>query len=395
MNLKHLMKTLPAVALAAGASIPTLGNASSVAPNHSHVIGGAAQSVALTTVNEGPGGTATLAAAIINSSGAIEVIAYNDSSTGIKRIGSASDSGGCCGFNDSYVAITTLDPTHVATAAIGVYGLLSVQTWTIGADAVTETGSAGSSWGSGGLDFHSLAITAVSSSEVVTAARAANGGSLVVMDWNYVTGNGFENPVNYSSVTTGVVNAGYDNLGIVGTQSDQVAIAECDSSNKLKLITWQVGPSVGYYPVRQASEVVTDGCPVAVDINGTLDLEGQFVSTASLASGGAVEVATSQVTPTTIGAPEMEGAWGKATQVALCGACLLADYSTPLTAQIGLNGNLWFGPMNQDSYIGLSGSFQAVAVAPEGVGKRGYFHFATAIVNGAGNVEIDSWLLEP
>jgi hypothetical protein len=46
---------------------------------------------------------------------------------------------------------------------------------------------------------------------------------------------------------------------------------------------------------------------------------------------------------------------------------------------------------------GLSRSFQAVAVAPEGLGlgEHRYFHFATAIVNGTGDVEFDSWLLEP
>jgi hypothetical protein len=396
MNLKHLMKALPAIALVAGALTPTLSNASSVLTNHSH-IGGAAQNVALATLNEGPGGTATLAAAIINSSGAIEVIAYNDSGTGIQRIGYASDAGGCCGFNDSYVAITTLDSTHVATAVVGAFGLLFVQTWTIGSDSVTETGSDGSSWGTGGLDFRSLAITAVSPSEVVTAARAANGGNLVVMDWNYVEGNGFENPINASSVTTGVVNGGYGNLGIVGIQSDQVAIAECDSNNKLKLIAWQVGSSVGYYPVRQGSEVVTNGCPVAVDINGSLNLEGGgFVSTASLAKGGAIEVAFSDVTPTTVEVTETSSSgWGNATQVAICGTCLLGGYSTPLTAQIGLNGNLWFGGMNQDSHIGVGGTFQSVAVAPEGLDKSGKFHFATAIVNSAGNVEIDSWKLDP
>jgi hypothetical protein len=397
---RKLPKYLPLVALATGA-LPALSNADSISGLYWHV-GGGAENVAVTTLgSEGSGVDPIIVAAIINSSGAVEVIAYKDtnaSKTGIQRIGFASDGGGCCGFIDSTVAITPLDSKRVATAVVGVFGLLSVQTWTIGSDSVTETGSAGSSYGSGGLDLGPLAIAAVSSSEVVTAARDDGSGQLVVMDWQYQPDNGFENPINADAAVTGVVSGNYGALAMVATQSNQVAVAECDSEDQLKLIAWKVGSSVGYLPVRQGSNVITSGCPVAASVSGELDLlGGRFVSTAALGSGGALQVATTQVT-SSVAAPTVYAGWpGSATQVAICGDCSIDGFTQPLTAEIGHDGKLWLSTLglNLNTNIDVNDGLQSIGIAPEGADSSGKFHFVTAIVNGGGNVQINTWELKP
>jgi hypothetical protein len=401
--------SVPLLALTTAALLPGLGHASSITKGYAHTAG-SAQNVAVTVLGTpGTGHDATVVTATIDSSGAIVVTAYKDvitasgtSTAGLDRIGSASDNGGCCGFIGSSVAITPLDATRVATAVVGVEGLLWVQTWSIGAKNVTETAADSSSYSTGGLDVTSLAIAAISPSEVITAARYADWGNLVVMDWSYVPGNGFENPVDYTATMSGVIAEGRGNLSMLATQSNQVTIAECDNSSQLKLLAWKVGASVAYTPTLEGSKVITSGCPVAVDTTGGINLlGGAFVSTASLATDGALRVATSDVTAAgAFAAPTLISGWpGKGTQVALCGTCSIDGYPDGLTALLGLNGNLWLtgAGLSLDTKIAVWNGYQDIGIAAEGlvtIAGKSAFRFVTASVDPAGKLEIDTWNLE-
>jgi hypothetical protein len=402
MNLKdNVLKSGALAVLAAGALSHGLAKADSVDSLYYH-IGGGAENVALTTLGSVSSGDPIIVAAIINPSGSVEVIAYKDtnaSKTGIERLGFASDDDGGMGFAPSAVAITALGSTKVATTVVDHLGFIWVQTWSVGSAGVVETNSAmtqDSLLGSGGVSFESLAIVSPSPTEVVTAATYDGG--LVVLDWHYVADSGFVNPLNVAGAPSGDVPFGYGNLAMVVTGPSQLAVAECDNSNQLKLIAWKVGPSVSYIPKRQASSVVTGGCPVAASASGALDLTGAYVSTASVGVDGALHVANSQVTSTSVSPTVLSGWLGSVSQPAICGQCSVGGLELePLTAGIGHNGNLWFSNLvlNVDTKIAVRNVEEALAVTAEGADSAGDFRFATAVVNGAGNLQINTWKLKP
>jgi hypothetical protein len=403
MNEDKVLKSAALAVLMASALPHAAAKAESVEGLYYH-IGGGAENVALTTLRSKASGDPIIVAAIINAEGAVEVIAYEDtdkSASGIKRLGYASDDNGGMGFAPSAVSITALDSTKVATAVVDNLGLTFVQTWSVGSAGVVETNSAFTQnpvLGSSGVNFESLAIVSPSPTEVVTAATATYDGDLVVLDWHYVPGAGFVNPVNVGVGLAGDVPFGFGNLAMVVTTPSQVAVAECDGAFQLKLIAWKVGPSVSYTPKRQGSSRVSDGCPVAASVSGALDLSGTFVSTASVNADGALQVANSLVTSTSASPTFLAGWLGNVSQPAICGQCSVGgDTLEPLTAGVGRNGHLRLGnlTLNVDTHIAVTNDEQDVAITPEGADSAGNFHFATAVVNGAGNIQINTWKLKP
>jgi hypothetical protein len=51
--------------------------------------------------------------------------------------------------------------------------------------------------------------------------------------------------------------------------------------------------------------------------------------------------------------------------------------------------------LNVDTHIAVTNDEQDVAITPEGADSAGNFYFATAVVNGAGNIQINTWKLKP
>ena len=82
----------------------------------------------------------------------------------------------------------------------------------------------------------------------------------------------------------------------------------------------------------------------------------------------------------------------------VCGLCTLNGTVAPLTAEVGADGNLRFGGIgvNFDSNIsiGTESPVQSIAIAAEGLSTNGTVRsFATAVVNAAGKLQIDTWEL--
>jgi hypothetical protein len=188
-------------------------------------------SVAATTPTSSDPRSAYVVAAESAKGGALEMIAWQDTTTSLVEIGSASVANGLAVKS---VAATGLDATRVVTADVDATGALSINTWVIGGTAgiVQQDG-----YNTGPSTTTAVSIATVSSTEVVTAAEDFSG-NLVVQAWTISSG-GLPTPI-----------------GAVGSNglANQVAIATIDSgqvitavatpgSNALTITTWAVDSS--------------------------------------------------------------------------------------------------------------------------------------------------------
>jgi hypothetical protein len=183
-------------------------------------------SIATTTPTSSDPRAAYVVAAETNKSGALKVIAWQDTTTSLVQIGHAS--GG--GLAVRSVAATGLDATRVVTADVDETGALSINTWAIGGSTgVTKQNG----YSTGPKTATAVSIATVSSTQVVTATEDFSG-NLAVEEWT-ISAGGLPTPI-------GVVE--YDGpanqVAIATISSDQVITVVGTTSNTLIVTTWAV-----------------------------------------------------------------------------------------------------------------------------------------------------------
>jgi len=197
--------------------------------------------------------SAYVVAATGDAKGKLQVTAWQDTTKALVQVGQA-DLGG---NKVEALAATGLDATHVVTADIDDEGTLYVKTWTIGGTAGVALLNKESVPSAGQLLYTeppNLAVTALSSTEVVTAYQDANG-NLKVKAWTV------------SDTSTAPVPLGSDWHG--GPVSE-VSMAEIDSetvitattvpfTNTLVITTFGVDSSGVHLQDQTSLENVVDG----------------------------------------------------------------------------------------------------------------------------------------
>ncbi len=196
---------------------------------------GSMASVATTTPTTSAPRAAYVVAAETNTSGALQVVAWQDTTTSLVNIGSASVSNG---LPIQSVAASGLDANRVVTADVDSTGALSIDTWVIGgaAGVVQQNGY---STGPGVADTivdADVSITTVSSTLVVTAFNDSSG-NVVIQAWTISSG-GLPTPlsdVGHNGPATQVA--------IATINSGQVITAAGTGNNSLKITVWTVDSS--------------------------------------------------------------------------------------------------------------------------------------------------------
>ena len=196
---------------------------------------GSMASVATTTPTTSAPRAAYVVAAETNTSGALEVVAWQDTTISLVNIGSANVANGLA---IQSVAASGLDANRVVTADVDSTGALSIDTWVIGgaAGVVQQNGY---STGPGVADTivdADVSITTVSSTLVVTAFNDSSG-NVVIQAWTISSG-GLPTPlsdVGHNGPATQVA--------IATINSGQVITAAGTGNNSLKITVWTVDSS--------------------------------------------------------------------------------------------------------------------------------------------------------
>jgi len=164
----------------------------------------------------------------------LEVVAWQDTTTSLVHIGSASVASGLAVRS---VAATGLDANRVVTADVDATNTLSINTWTIGGTAgvVHQNG-----YSTGPSTATAVSITTVSPTQVVTATEDFSG-NLVVQEWTISSG-GLPTPIG-DAVYKGPANE----VAIATINSDQVITAVGTTSNTLIVTTWAVDSAGVHY----------------------------------------------------------------------------------------------------------------------------------------------------
>ncbi len=173
---------------------------------------------------------AYVVAAEANTSNDLEVIAWQDTTTKLVKVGTPGVVQGPGLFS---VAIAGLDSGRVVTADIDFSGTLSIDTWTVGPGGVVKQN--GTSTGAE-VAYHEVSIVALSSTEVVTAYQQLgdSGASLAVEAWT-IAADGL--PTAEKLIGSGP--EAFE-VSIAAVSSNQVVTAINDGNQLLALDTWGV-----------------------------------------------------------------------------------------------------------------------------------------------------------
>ena len=212
---------------AVGAESPTyLYGTSTPAPSAGPV------AVATTTPTTSTPRAAYVVAAEPNPSGALEVVAWQDTTSSLVKIGSASVAGG---LTVKSVAATGLDSDRVVTADVDETGNLSINTWMIGGTGgvVQQNGYSTGPKSATTQSAHAVSIATVSSTQVVTAIEGPRG-NLVVQEWT-ISSDGLPTPVGAAGR-----NGPATEVAIATIDSGQVITVVGTLNNTLVISTWAV-----------------------------------------------------------------------------------------------------------------------------------------------------------
>jgi hypothetical protein len=337
--------------------------------------------VSVTTTHPASGET-DVVAAVANSKGALEVVAWQDPNIDIFTkflplvlLGhdSVPDSA------ISSVAITGLDADRAVTADVDNSGAVSINTWEIAKTGVSlQNGTT-----TAPDTATAVSIARLSTNEVVLAIRTV-GGDLTVESWN-ISSSGV--PTLESSAFAGESSL----VAVAATSSSQVVAATRDSAGNQKVIVWAVekgivtrkgddtaGPveqlSIGaWFGNNRAVTAAVDSSGVVETINWAVSASGSITRSSSAKGAAASQIAA------TLGS------------------------GAPFTAAIGSKGDLdveqWNGPGvvkpgSNNSTLGIS----SVAVALEHEGEIGT-NLATFFVTASRgskyhDLKIDIWSVE-
>ncbi len=223
---------------------------------------GAPAAVATTTGTEFDNRSGYVLAAIADSTGGLEVKAWQDTTHALTEVGHV--------HADSNTVMATaaagLDSTHVVTADVDIKGVLSLRTWTLGGGAgiaqVNHYASSESTANPLGMTPF-LGMVDLTATQVVTAYEDSQQ-NLVLQAWTV------------GSTTASPVKAG---AAANGGPATQIAIAEIDSAtvmtavvtgeDELQVTTWGVDGTGVHYQDQYVMKNVVGGLYPSVAIGAT------------------------------------------------------------------------------------------------------------------------------
>lgn len=189
-------------------------------------------------------------AAEANASNDLEVIAWHDMGDlkkgGLAPVGSEVVEGP--GLHS--VGITGLDSSRVVTADIDYSGTLTINTWTVGpAGVVLQKGKSTAA----NVAYHNVAITTLSPTEVVTAYQLlgapgvsdSGGSSLAVEEWT-IAADGSPAPEGALAILP-IAAPDIDEVSIATVNSNLVMTSANDTNNDLLVATWGFNSAGVYY----------------------------------------------------------------------------------------------------------------------------------------------------
>lgn len=273
MNTSKLLKVLPAALVLTTGAV----RAQDLFPLYGASAGAVSDVAVATTVPPASGRASDVAAAVVNASGELEVIAWQDTTSKLVRLGSASVPG-----LTSSVAITGLDASRVVTASYSGNFTVAVNTWKIGGSDAGLTRQGGNSQEPAFIGG-SIGIARLSATRVAVSFVDPSSSDLFVYAYD-ISASGVPSQIAAQAVP-GVAASGIGLLGITPVSADLVMTAIRDLSGNLKVITWQVtGGAVNVmdsYTAGAVSKVAIgaefgSGSVMSTCENGSGDLENIY-----------------------------------------------------------------------------------------------------------------------
>jgi hypothetical protein len=343
----------------------------------------------------------------------VELIAWHDTGSALVQIATANWNPGA--GNTYGYASTTLDANRVVAAYVDEKSTLYVGVWMVGAAKPSALylqgfGSVAASGTSVQAGISGISITALSSTEVVTAAKDPNG-DLRVQTWG-IGANGSVTP--QGTAIGGTIQNPY----IVAINTTQVVTAVDTQSNERKLVAWEIGSGgtitrQGSLAVNEGAGNITTGIALAPlgGILGTYEVmtsnEEYTNDNGCGGSGYAVQITSwtiSSAGAVTLGKSQT-GGWGcnnyasaTAWTPSLVPFTVELDFLAPdytIVAETWLyTGTGWI----ENGIAGdntLTDPFGNVAIAAEGTDASGRGYFVTAFPGTGGVLQVQVWSYYP
>jgi hypothetical protein len=255
----------PKIFLAGLALAAATAGAQPIKPIYGATAGSVSEVAVATTVASIGARASDVAAAVINGSGKLEVIAWQDTTTALKKLGSATAPG-----NATSIAIAGLDAKRVVTASYEGNFVIDVNTWELGgADqgVVRQNGDSSQPGYTG-----AVAITRLSSKLVAVAFVDPSDDNLFVYAYR-ISAAGVPTEIAAEGVP-GAADSALGMLGLTTVNANTIMTATRDLSGNLQVRTWKIGSADVY-----VADTYTAGPVKRVSIGAEFDTGNVMTST--------------------------------------------------------------------------------------------------------------------
>jgi len=379
MNTSKFLWILPASLVLASGAV----SAQNLIPLYGATAGAVSDVAVATTVAPSAGRAGDVAAAVVNGSGELEVIGWQDTTTKLVRLGSASVDG-----KTSSVAITGLDASRVVTASYSGDFTVALNTWKLGGSDAGVVRQ-GSETQQPAFIGGSIGIARLSSTRVAVSFVDPSSTDLFVYAYD-ISASGVPTYLAAWGVT-GVADSGIGLLGITPVSSDLVMTAIRDLSGNLKVITWKVTASsvlpMDTYTAGAVSKVSIGadfgaGSVMTACVNGSGDLENIYWSISAAGKISRGETVTAGRVADTAAVWSQNDLRVSAVRGEPGGDLALERWQDPFLAS---NGEI--GDFNSSSRVSM------VSLTSEGTGPVEDYevenYFVTAARSVAGDLEVE------
>jgi hypothetical protein len=384
MNTRKLLKIVPAALVLVTGAV----RAQNLFPLYGSSAG-AVSDVAVATTAPPPGGRASdVAAAVVNGSGELELIAWQDTTSKLEHLGSASAAG-----STSSVAITGLDSSRVVTASYSGNFTVAVNTWKLGGSDAGVVRQ-GSETQQPAFIGGSIGIARLSSTRVAVSFVDPSSANLFVYAYD-ISASGAPTYLAAWGVS-GIADSGLGLLGITPVSSDLVMTAIRDLSGNLKVTTFKVTGSsvlpVDTYTAGPVSKVAIGaafgtGSVMTACVDGGGDLEDIYWSVSAAGHITRDQTVTAGHVADTAAVWSQNGLRVTAVRGEPGGYLALERWQDPF-----LSSNGEIGEFDSTSPVTM------VSLAAEGVGPVKDFeqenYFVTAARSTAGDLEVEVFKTE-
>lgn len=379
MNIRKLLKIIPTVLVLATGAV----RAQNLFPLYGASAGAVGDVAVATTVPPSGGRASDVAAAVVNGSGELEVLAWQDTTSKLVSLGNASVAG-----STTSVAITGLDSSRVVTASYSGDFTVAVNTWKLGGSNAGVVPQ-GSDTQQPAFIGGSIGIARLSSTRVAVSFVDPSSANLFVYAYD-ISASGAPTYLAAGGVP-GVADSGLGLLGVTPVSSDLVMTAIRDLSGNLKVMTFKVTGSsvlpIDTYTAGPVSSVAIgadfgSGNVMTACVDGSGDLENIYWSISAAGHITRDQTVTAGRVTTTAAVWSANGLRVTAVRGALGGDLDLLRWQDPFLAS---NGEI--GDFSSSSKISM------VSLAAEGVGPVEDFeqenYFVTAARSAAGDLEVE------